>query len=645
MEAGTHLRLAGARGAGTAVAGYLLPFALVFYLAMRGGGYDVVVRSEIGVIVWWLVLLGAAAGLLPVLRLGRGALLVAGLLAALAAWTGLSISWSETSERSVEELARVVSYLGVFALALLTQGREGARRTAGGVGAAIGLVAVLALLSRLHPGPFPENETVGVIEGVSSRLAYPLDYWNAVAALVAVGLPLLLWLATSARTVVARAISLATVPVLTLTAFYTFSRGGALAIAAGLVALVALHPRRLSLLGPAAIAAAGSAVVLLAAAGRDALENGPLETAASNAQGDEMLAITAAVCAVVALLSVGATLAARRGLAPDVRVPRRTASAIAAGAALVAIVIAVAAGVPGEISDGWERFRQPDTVSEDSSRLTSASGNGRWQYWSAAAAANSTEPLLGTGAGTFEFWWDREGDLPGTVRDAHSLYAETLGELGIVGLLLVLALVLAILAIGFGRALGAADESRRAVLAALVASAFAFAVAAGIDWAWEVAVLPVAFLLIAAALLAAGAEPARRPLGLAPRIAAVVASLAAIACIAIPLAAAGALDSSRENVAAGDLETALEDAETAASLQPYAATPRLQEALVLELQGRLPAALSSARAATEREETNWRTWLVLSRLYAEAGDAEAALEAYRRARGLNPRSPLLNVSP
>jgi len=626
----------------------VLPFALVFYLAMRGGGYDVVVRSEVGVVVWWIVLLGALAGLFPSLRMNRAALVCAGLLLAFVVWTGLSVAWSESSERSVEELARVVAYLGVFTLALLTQGRDGARRTAAAVAGAIGLIGVLALLSRLHPGPFPANETIGVIEGVGSRLSYPLDYWNAVAALIAIGLPLLIWLGTSARTIGARALSLAAVPALALAAFYTFSRGGTLAIVAGLVALLALHPRRLALLGPLAIATAGSAVVLLAARGRDALEDGPLETAASNSQGDEMLVIVVVVCAVVAALSIAATLAGRRGLLPDVRVPRRTTTGMALGAALLVVVVAVIAGAPGQIADDWDTFRQPDTVSDDSSRLSSASGNGRWQYWSAAADANATDPLLGIGAGTFEYWWDREGDLSGTVRDAHSLYAETLGELGIVGLLLIAGFVIAILAIGVARTLSAADESRRAMLAALVAAAFAFAVAAGIDWAWEVAVLPVAFLLVAAALLgepAGEASSRSRPPGLAARGSYGVASLAAIACIAIPLAAASAVDSSREHASDGELTEALADAETAASLQPYAATPRLQEALVLELQDRLPAALSSAREATERESTNWRTWVVLSRLYARTGNAEASVEAYRRARALNPRSPLFLTSP
>lgn len=88
------------------------------------------------------------------------------------------------------------------------------------------------------------------------------------------------------------------------------------------------------------------------------------------------------------------------------------------------------------------------------------------------------------------------------------------------------------------------------------------------------------------------------------------------------------------------MPAALRAARGAESAQPGAATPRLQQALLLEAEGSLDEAALAARAATERESTNWRTWLVLSRLEAARGRALAALRAYRRARSLNPRSPV-----
>ena len=84
----------------------------------------------------------------------------------------------------------------------------------------------------------------------------------------------------------------------------------------------------------------------------------------------------------------------------------------------------------------------------------------------------------------------------------------------------------------------------------------------------------------------------------------------------------------------------MSDADKAASIQPYAATPKLQQALVLELEGRLGSAVAAARGATQAESTNWRTWMTLSRLEAERGNADAAVVAYRRARALDPKSDL-----
>jgi cytochrome c-type biogenesis protein CcmH/NrfG len=63
---------------------------------------------------------------------------------------------------------------------------------------------------------------------------------------------------------------------------------------------------------------------------------------------------------------------------------------------------------------------------------------------------------------------------------------------------------------------------------------------------------------------------------------------------------------------------------------------------VLELQGRMPQAVASAKQATQEEATNWQNWVVLSRLEAENGDANASLSAYRHAKDLNPKSTLFN---
>ncbi|HET6864312.1 MAG TPA: hypothetical protein VFH80_00235, partial [Solirubrobacteraceae bacterium] len=54
-----------------AVRAWALAGTVVLYLSIDGGGYDLVVRSQAAIVVWWIVLVGAAWGLLPVTRLTR----------------------------------------------------------------------------------------------------------------------------------------------------------------------------------------------------------------------------------------------------------------------------------------------------------------------------------------------------------------------------------------------------------------------------------------------------------------------------------------------------------------------------------------------------------------------------------------------
>jgi tetratricopeptide (TPR) repeat protein len=106
------------------------------------------------------------------------------------------------------------------------------------------------------------------------------------------------------------------------------------------------------------------------------------------------------------------------------------------------------------------------------------------------------------------------------------------------------------------------------------------------------------------------------------------------------MTAARVLNDSRAAAAGGQLAAALEDARTAESLQPYAATPHLQRALILEQAGAIDQATAAARAAAAAEPTNWRTWIVLARLQARRERYPEALAAFERAKRLNPRSNL-----
>jgi O-antigen ligase/polysaccharide polymerase Wzy-like membrane protein len=630
---------------GPVLAGSVLPFGLVVYLALKGGGYDGIVYGEVGVAVWWIVLLGAAVGVLPRVRVTSVGWIGVALLGAFAAWTALGIGWSESAERSVAEVGRVAMYLGVFALALLAQGRDGLRRTVNALAAAIAVVAGLALLSRLHPSWFPANDTARFLPETRARLNYPLNYWNGLAALIAVGIPLVLVAATRSRRIAAQALAAAALPAMALAGFYTASRGGALEVAIALIVLLALYPRRLQMLPTLGLGAAGSAILIAAATQRDALDSGLL-TEAARSQGNEMLAMAIVVCAGVALLQVAIGLVARHEMGPRVAISRWQAASALAATVAVGLTVAIAAGLPGYLSDRWQEFKQPVGVETNTAeRFSSASGNGRYQYWQSALDANATDPLKGTGPDTFEYWWAEHGTLGGFIRDTHSLYFQTLAETGIVGLLFVGGMITFVLFAGTGLALRAGPETR-GLLAGATAACAAFAAAGAVDWVWQLPVIPVVFLLLCAAILGpsarskrSSAQPdERRPI--VSRAVLVPLALASLVAIAIPLAATARVRESQQDARASQLAPALDRARDAHSIQPYAATPSLQEALVLELQGQFGPAVAAARSATEAEPTNWRTWLVLSRLEAKRGNARESVNAYREARSLNPRSPL-----
>ena len=624
-----------------ALPAWLLGFGLVAYLGLKGGGYDPLVHDQVGIAVWWVVLAGVAVGALPRTRLGPYAWGALALLAAFTIWTALSLGWTESAERTSADLARVATYLGVLFLALLARGPAAARRLVAAMGAGIVVVAIVGLLSRLHPSWFPEAVQTARILDSHDRLAYPLNYWNGLAALIAIGLPLLLQLASGVRSVALRALAAAAVPALVLTVYFTISRGG---IGASLVAVAvyfAFASDRLPKLATAIVAGGGGAILVGAASQREALQEGLLGPAAQS-QGNEMLWMAIVVCAGVGLIQAGMSLALVHDLRPRwTRVSRRQ-SLLATGVALAAIlVVALAAGAPHRVATAWDDFKQPNNgPGSGHQRLGSVAGESRYQFWSAAIDESRTKPLTGTGSGTFEFWWSRNGTTGETVHDTHSLYMQTLGELGIVGVVLLGSLLLAILVGGGGVVVRAGPESRP-WLAAALAGCVAFCFTATFDWMWQIPVLPVVLLLLASLLIGGDAKPRS---GFPPtlRVATAIVALIAIATIAIPLSSSSLLRQSQSDARDGDAVAAIAAARSAQNAQPDAASPRIQEALLLESSNDLNAAAAAARAATEREETNWRNWLVLARIEAKRGEAKAAIDAYARAKSLNPRSPIFD---
>jgi hypothetical protein len=616
---------------------------LTVYLGLSGGGFDPLDSLPAGLAVWWILLLGVAVGALPRRPTGTVAIGGLALLAAFVLWSGLSLRWTESSEKTALEVGQLALYLGVFALAVFSRGRDGARQTVTALAAGIAVVTGVALLSRLHPAWFPAAaETGRFLETGKERLSYPLDYWNALAALIGLGITLMLQVATGARAMAVRALAAAALPAMVLALYFTLSRGGIAAAAIAVALYFAFAPDRIPRLLTALVVGIGSTALIVLAHHRYALVHGfGGDTARS--QGDEMIWLTLAVCILAGLAQLAITATRRPRWT---RVPPHGARIATAAAVAVALVALLAVAAPGKVGNAWHDFKQPrEESAAGTSRLGSTSGENRYQLWSAAAREFESDRLTGTGANTFQLWWTRDADVEAPTLDTHSLYLQTLGELGLLGLVLLAAFIAVALIGGAVRVVRSAESSRANLAAALAASTVIWTTSI-FDWTWKLPIVPIAALLLIAVVLTAGdREPAPEEAPGLPwpwRIGVVAASLAAIAWIAIPYAGTALIRQSQEEARSGDLTAALEDARSAQNVQPGAATPRLQQALILEEEGRLEAAAAAARAATEREPTNWRTWLVLSRLEAQLGRAAPAVRDYRRARSLNPQSSLFD---
>ena len=83
-----------------ALATSLFAAVLVLYLAVENGGFDAITRSEVGIAIWWIVLVGTASAALPLPWRSRAGIALIALLGAFAAWTALAFLWTESSERT-----------------------------------------------------------------------------------------------------------------------------------------------------------------------------------------------------------------------------------------------------------------------------------------------------------------------------------------------------------------------------------------------------------------------------------------------------------------------------------------------------------------------------------------------------------------
>ncbi len=615
-----------------------------------GGGSEAI--SIGALLVWWAVIVGLAVGGWPRTEVPRPGLVAGACLGGLAALTLLSLAWANDDGKAFIEFVRVSGYLGLLVLVLISSPAGGSRSWLNGLAIGLVTVAALALGSRLVGFLPGAREVSALLPADRGRLSYPIGYWNGLAAAMATGVVLVTWVGAVAGLRQARTLAVAALPACGLALFMTSSRGGMGATAVGLIVLVALVPRRAPLLWGLAIGGAGAGILIGIAATMSELLDRP-SAPASVSQGHVLFF---AVLAVTAAVGAARYLADQRiGTARLARIPRPALAVLA-----VALVVGIAVANPiARFND----FKSPPQLPKPgsatpASKLSSETSSGRYQFWQSAIDAYKSDPVTGIGAGEFESYWNLNGTLNTTIRHAHSLFLETLAELGVAGLLLVLGFLGSGLASGWRRWRTRLDRAEIAVALAVLAAGI---VSAALEWTWYLTATFVP-VIVAVALLTGpatqpapatrwrtgsgngnGAAPSRPPSrgrfgwGVATLLAGWTSILAALSL----LLTAARLSDSQADARNRDYPAAAEAAEDAQTLQPWSAEPRLQLALVYEAEGHLNQARSTLNEAIARAPYDYRIYLVAARIDAARGRHRVALGELKTAESMTRQPDLI----
>jgi hypothetical protein len=481
------------------------PTALAFF----SGGYFDEARLWAAIGAFALVLLAAIASDQPLPRSWPGRLALGG-LAALTAWTALSISWAPLAGPAFHDTQRLLLYLAVLtASAALLRGWATAEAVEPALAAGTLIVIGYGLSGRLLPGLIHETHSLSA----AGRLEQPLTYWNATGALAAIGVVLCARLSgDGSRREVTRAAAAAAAVPLGVGVYLSFSRGALAALGAGLLVLLLLSFDRVQLRA-IAIAVAGGVLASIPAGLMSGVRSLHGSAGTREGQGALMLALLLALMAAAG----GLTLRLIRGGREPRPLP--AIKRVHLVGALVVLLLATALLV----ARSHEKTTASPARGATTARLSSIESN-RYAYWRVAGHMFAAHPLRGEGSGSFAVEWLERRRIPEAAQDAHSLYIETAAELGLVGLA-----ALAAFLWGEAAAGRRAYLRDRALTAGWIAALAVWLVHAGLDWDWEMPALSLIAVILAGALIAHGerqrelsppavepaAEPERPPLGTA----------------------------------------------------------------------------------------------------------------------------------
>ena len=488
--------------------------AVFLYLSVFDGGYF---SREIYLACtgMWAVLGLALLLNWDWVRMPAGVAAPAVSLAAVTGWILLTLIWSISPNASLIEFGRAALYLGLFIAILI--GPPGRKAVIWMASLFVGLVtglAMFALLAKINPSLSADYLYSG------GRIMGTIGYWNGLAALVAVTILPALWLAASEWVSwTGRMAATLALAVLGLALFFTLSRGGLL-VGAGAIALyLMLAPERLG--GMLSLLSAFVPGGLMAWYASTALPS--LQTAAA---GDRIGAADGQRFALALIVALTATIVLKAAalLLPS-RVPRTRNGMIAAGAvALIGLLLVAGIGV-AERQRIENRIRGAQTqtavqvydynrnsIDEQGVARLASTANNRAEYWSIGLTNFRDHPLLGTGAGTYQFADARLRSVNGLARDPHSIWVRFLSDQGAIGFLLLLAFLGSLGWVVFRQVRKNSGLLTDGLYIALIVGCLAWLADTTFEWDWELPAVGFSFFLLAglAIRLGGSGEPDAR---------------------------------------------------------------------------------------------------------------------------------------
>ena len=434
----------------------------------------------------------------------RGGWVLVALLAALVAVKGFSMAWTISDTLTIRELLRSAMYLATFVLALGSLSSE--RQVSPLVDVTVLISAAVAgygIMQKINPLQY-EATTPD-----ATRIGSTLEYANTAAMIVVIGMVLVLARMAEMRSPLGRGVYAVFLLAFGVALYFTFSRGGLLSAGVGLTVLFVLGSNRLQTFVNLALASVPLGWLLY-----EVQDLGALFAAEQSSDGQlisDGLAfrtdLLVAAAAAFILQVVYAVLASRYELVPEAR---RLLGAVA----LVGVLLISGAGVylAGDqlFADNFSdtvtgRMQQPENPNE---RLTSVSSNSRSQYWKVAWDSWKENPILGTGAGTFEHTFLEKRPGFGGVKQVHNLYLEQGTETGVFAFLAVVAFS-ALLAGYTARAAwrSAPLGNRRILLSGLVAAISVYLFSSVLEWHWYIPASTLLFFILAGMAVKLASRP------------------------------------------------------------------------------------------------------------------------------------------